>query len=234
MSDLNTYYERYKQTYGAEGYRMERAKDTSRVQLLVEFVTKHVPKGGKVLDVGCGDMYLSRLLPEYDWTGIDIAPDMSNGKAVKHDLMQAPYPFEARSFDGVVCSEVLEHLWDLRVVNKEVKRLLKTTGVYIMSTPNFDHLDYMLTHYRGLLFNPEESHLFEHIRQYNYDVHKRHLTEAGFNILDYTGADAHFTVMFQEARQELSKLLGITVFEADKILGRCFKKFSHTIMFVSR
>jgi 2-polyprenyl-3-methyl-5-hydroxy-6-metoxy-1,4-benzoquinol methylase len=241
MSDeLTRWYEEYKSVHGDAGYCMEKMKDTSRVKFLTQYIRKLVPKGGKILDVGCGDMYLSTILPEYEWVGIDIAPDVSNMKAIKQDLMVPPYPFPDKTFDAVVCSEVLEHVWDLRVVNAEVKRLLKPNGVYLMSTPNFDHIDHTLSGYRELLFNPVYTHQFEHIRQYNYDVHKKLLEEEGFKIEESIGADAHFTKFFAEPRKILYVFLNeqlklnLDLGQVDQVLGACFPKVSHTIIFVSR
>lgn len=238
--ELISYYERYKDTFGDEAYSMGKVGETSRVLTLMGWVQAYIPKGGKILDVGCGDMRLSELLPDYEWVGIDVAPNMSNGKAIKHDLMTTPYPFEAASFHGAICSEVLEHLWDLRVVNKEVSRLLKKGGYYLVSTPNFDWIDHHLQGFRQLLFDPQHKHLFEHIRQYNYEVHERFLKEAGFEVIDYTGADAHYSHFFLEARGRLKVLMehqfGIHVSDGgiDQILGGLFPKCNHTIMLAAR
>lgn len=238
--EINKHYEEYKAKYGDEGYRMEKMKETSRVLFLKEYISRLVPKGGRILDVGCGDMYLAKELPDYDWVGVDIAPDMSDGRALKQDLMETPYPFPAQSFDAAVCSEVLEHLWDLRVVNLEMKRLLKPGGHYIMSTPNFDHIDYTLSGYREILFDPSFTHQFEHIRQYNFEVHKRFLEEVGFTIIEHTGADAHFSKFFDKPRRVLYSFFNRTlqvpmnVGQIDQLLGTCFPLISHTVMIISK
>lgn len=240
MDEITNYYERYKETYGEEGYSMEKSKETSRVLQLSEWLTSFAPTNAKVVDVGCGDMYLAKKHPEYRWTGVDIAPDMSDGKAIKHDLMTTPYPLPGESFDVAVCSEVLEHLWDLRVVQREIARLLKPGGIYLMSTPNYEWLDHHLTGFRPLLFDPDQRHLFEHIRQYNIETHARFLHEAGFEVLDFTGADAHYGQVFKEPRNILySELMfkhGLTLDAAriDQILGRMFPRHSHTIMVLAR
>jgi SAM-dependent methyltransferase len=238
--ELTRYYEDYNKTYGEQGYRMGSAGDTSRIRQLLEWLRSMAPDNAKVVDVGCGDMHLSTLAPEYRWTGVDIAPDMSKGKAIKQDLMTTPYPLPAEDFDVAVCSEVLEHVWDLRVVNKEIARLLKPGGIYLMSTPNYEWLDHHLTGFRPLLFDPNQRHLFEHIRQYNIETHARFLHEAGFEILDFTGADAHYGTVFAEPRNvlftELMRGHGLKIEASriDQILGRMFPRNSHTIMVLAR
>lgn len=239
MNDLITHYENYKKTHGPAAYRMTDAKDTSRVRFLQEYLVQFVKPGGKVLDIGCGDMYLAKSLPQFTWVGIDIAPDMSDGRAVKHDLMTNPYPLPTAEYDAIVCSEVLEHVWDLRRVHVEAKRLLKRDGHYIISTPNFDNIDYMLSHHRPLLFDENYSHHFEHIRQYNYEVHERLLKQAGFKVKDYTGCDAHYVKFFEKPRNVLYNYfthvlkLPITQATVDQLLGKAFSLNDHTIMLVS-
>ena len=238
--ELKTYYERYKETMGKDAYTMENTGGSSRVLFLQEFVRKYAPLGGTILDVGCGDMYLSKVLPAYKWTGIDIAPNMSNDKAMKVDLMAPPYPFPAESFDVALCSEVLEHLFDLRVVNHEVARLLKPGGTFIMSTPNFDYIDHQLMGFKQLLFDANKVWLFEHIRQYNFDVHDKYLQEAGFDPLEVVGADAHYSSFFEYARIALKSLIRyehkkeLTDGEIDRMLGLMFPRHNHTIMIVSQ
>lgn len=241
MSDeLIKHYENYKTDMGDRAYSMERCAGSSRIRYLEQFIKANVPLGGKILDIGCGDMFLSKILPEYQWVGIDIATDMSDNKAIKQDLMTTPYPLKGGDFDAAICSEVLEHLWDLRVVHKEVKRLLKKSGTYIISTPNFDNIDHLLGQFRPLLFNSEWSHSFEHIRFYNLDSHTKFLQAAGFEVLTHVGCDAQFVQFFNEPRRILynilTKTLNLKIDQAtsDMILGQMFSYNDHTIMLVAK
>lgn len=239
--ELIKYYEGYKDRHASDntGYCLEKVAQSDRVLLIKNYLSVLCKPGDKILDVGCGDLYFEKILPQYNWTGIDIAPDMSNHRAIKQDLMVPPYPFANSSFDAIICSEVLEHVWDLRVVHKEVMRLVKPGGHYIISTPNFDNIDYHMDHYRELLFNPRWTHHFEHIRQYNYPVHKKLLEEQGFIVKEHAGCDNMFTKFFAPARSVL-----LTFFEtqikkplnppqADMLLGQLFKEHSAGIMLVS-
>jgi len=239
MDEILDYYQGYYDKHQEGSYTMERCRNTSRVLQLKSWIVGKLKKGATILDIGCGDGFLSKTLPDYDWHGLDInldKVDKSAIKGVQHDISKSPYPYSSKYFDAVVCSEVLEHVWDLQVVNFEVRRILKPDGYYFMSTPNFDFIDYQLSDYRALLFDRTKPHLFEHIRQYNFEVHTHYLKEAGFSVIEeYTGADAHYSVFFLEARQVLFKAMldcgaATSIEESDLLLGKMFKKYSHTIM----
>lgn len=234
MSNINDYYEKYHASYGGKGYNMESVKHTSRVQILCEWISEWVTPGGRILDVGCGDMTLSKLLPDYDWVGLDISTDLAP-EAIKHDLQVAPYPLDPASLDGAVCSEVLEHLFDPLLVHREVHRCLKRGAPYLVSTPNFSHLDHFFTHNWEVLYNPAESHRVEHIRWYDNNTHRRDLETCGFMVYENCGADAHFSKCMQQARNSLVKQgIAKDLFHADVILGKCFPETSHTIMLRGR
>lgn len=224
-----------------EPYTMEAIGDNSRVLQLLDWVNELVPVGGKVLDVGCGDMFLSTKITDRDWTGIDINIEKAKGKAVVQDLMQTPYPFEAGSFDGVVLSEVAEHVWDMRVIHREVNRLLKRGGVYLVTTPNFNYIDHYMMQFQQLLWQPDtHPHTAEHIRQYNYVTHEKHLKDAGFEVIDVAGMDTQYSIFMQDARRYLKWLFTEKLPElstdgrVDQTIGRMFPYVSHTIGLVGK
>lgn len=93
---------------------------------------------GRVLDVGCDRAYLKQLLaPNHsaaqplDYIGIDIGgtPDIEINLE-KIDRL----PFQDRSFDALVCTDVLEHLDNFHHVFSELLRV--TRGVAVVSLPN--------------------------------------------------------------------------------------------------
>lgn len=231
MDDITKY---YRDEYHKTGYKMASWHDSSRVLGLKEWILSNVAEGSTIVDVGCGDMYLSTILPQYKWVGVDINTKLipEGANFIEHDIAQVPYPIETGSVDAVVCSEVLEHVWDLRVIHAEVRRILKNKGKYIISTPNYDHIDFFVTHYREMLTDFNKPHTIEHIRQYNVQSHVKYLIDCGFKPLEHKGADAQYTHMFVAARQVLHKEFG-DISKADLVLGKCFPEFSHTIMVLS-
>jgi 2-polyprenyl-3-methyl-5-hydroxy-6-metoxy-1,4-benzoquinol methylase len=104
-----------------------------------------LPRGLRVLDVGCGSgvhgAELKRILG-HRVTGVDIS-DESIQKAqtrieaayVADVTKPDAYPFE-RGFDVIVFSDILEHLYDPLGVLSEHVKLLNPGGRILVSLPN--------------------------------------------------------------------------------------------------
>lgn len=235
---MSTITEYYQSNQDVNPYTMESVEPSSRVQIIIDLIKEGTPSNGKILDVGCGDMLLARKLPEYDWVGLDVNPIMNKGKCVTHDIESTPYPFDSDSFDAIICSEVQEHLFDNVKVTKEIHRLLRPGGLYIVSTPNYDFIDHYLSHFREVIWDSGKSWTKEHIRQFTYESHKQILGLAGFKTCDYTGADPHYGSFFKTARMVLTAFIAQNFklddlkaqIQGDKLLSDMFPGHLHTIV----
>jgi SAM-dependent methyltransferase len=251
------YYKNYYKDKGDVAYLGANQAQTSRMQVFCDWLRAELKPGAKVLDVGCGDAVFAELMPEFEWYGVDINTEKAaprfRGKEdfenhlQEHDLMKPPYPWDDGYFDAVITSEVLEHLWDLRVVHREVKRLLKRDGLYVLSTPNFDWITNHLESFRRVMQTAEAHWTFEHIRHYNYATHKRFLNECGFVIEKHTGADGHYCpVMFGICKEIANGLrekgVDVNEYELHKLAGRATVSqgngdeinYQHTIILSAR
>jgi SAM-dependent methyltransferase len=75
---------------------------------------------GRVLDVGCDQAVLRDFVGRERYVGLDRGPAAD----VQLDLMaSARLPFDDRSFDAVVCTDVLEHLENLHALFDELVRV---------------------------------------------------------------------------------------------------------------
>jgi SAM-dependent methyltransferase len=91
--------------------------------------------GKTALDLGCRDGYWARRLAAkgYQVTAVDIAPQYPDALRVDANL---PLPFADGQFDLVWCAEVIEHLKDPAFTISEIRRVLKTSGKLVLTTPN--------------------------------------------------------------------------------------------------
>lgn len=114
----------------------------------LEQIVKNIPQknGLKILDAGCGEGHLiERLLLKNKgntYFGIDIE-EVALRKAKRRcsystfiRMNLANIGFDDELFDLIVCSEVLEHLYEYEVVIKELIRVLKKDGYLIITFPN--------------------------------------------------------------------------------------------------
>ena len=100
---------------------------------------------GRVLDIGCGVGYGSAVLEESDSlvVGIDVARDALEiarrtyaGDHVLFAQMDGEcLAFDDACFDAIVCLEAIEHFNDPQRHLREVARVLKSGGLYVLSTP---------------------------------------------------------------------------------------------------
>jgi SAM-dependent methyltransferase len=250
MSDYRendiSYYKNYYSDKGEFAYLGEKQAQTSRMQVFCDWLRDELKPGAKVLDIGCGDAVFAKLMPEFEWYGVDINIEKAKAnfsgnyeRCFEQDLMKPPYPFEDGAFDAIISSEVLEHLWDLRVVHREAKRLLKRDGLYVISTPNFDWITNHLEHFRRIMQESEKHWTFEHIRHLNYDTHKKFLNECGFVIENHAGADAHYCPIFHNVTTAIQAGLREQGVEIDqyllhKFIGRGLPHYQHTIILSCR
>jgi SAM-dependent methyltransferase len=124
-------------------YRVDAAE---RLAYDLALVRAHTPTGGAVADLGAVPPLLCRALAAdgFRLTAIDIAPDRfaaafegAGIDARACNIEREPLPIDDASLDTVILHEVFEHLRvDLLHVLREVARVLKPGGVFLLSTPN--------------------------------------------------------------------------------------------------
>jgi len=105
--------------------------------------TQIIP-GKKLLDVGCGS---GQFLYEMNKCGLDVYGIEPGKKSqskfnIKSDLFKAKYSEE--SFDIVTMNHVLQHVDNPKRMLKEIHKILKPNGLFIVSASNTRSLTYFL------------------------------------------------------------------------------------------
>lgn len=160
-------------------------------------------EGDKILEVGCGDGFYLHLLSSLGiklrLSGVDINPKAlesakKNLKGRNIRLSQANLmkrlPFESRSFNKVIMSEVAEHLPDDVKGLREIRRVLRKDGILVVTVPNhnypffWDPVNWVLEHFfRTHIKSGFWSGLWnQHLRLYKPKEIKESVRKAGFKI----------------------------------------------------
>lgn len=111
-------------------------------------IVKIIPRksGLKILDAGCGEGHLIEKLYKNNSNNICYGIDITEialqkakercpyAKFEKKDLSKID--FDDNFFDIVICTEVLEHIFEYKTVIEELKKVVKDDGYLIITFPN--------------------------------------------------------------------------------------------------
>lgn len=111
-----------------------------------KIISRITPKGGKILEIGCGFGDLLRFLEEdFETIGTDVSADAikearKNLKKTRLEVLSAEEigKLGINTFDTIIASHTLEHLKEPKGVIKLVSKLLKTKGIFFVVIPNPD------------------------------------------------------------------------------------------------
>jgi SAM-dependent methyltransferase len=169
-----------------------------------------VPRGSLIIDIGCSPGYMTIAAKRLGYQVYGVNPEIDSlRKAIgdkdilikKCDIEKEKIPFEDSSFDCVLFTEVIEHLnfYHVKFALSEIKRVLKTKGILILSTPNLATLENRLflllggCHYLGGgIINPA------HNREYTLSEVTGLLQEADFKIESHNYSIARDVITYAE------------------------------------
>lgn len=109
-----------------------------------EICNLYLNPGDRVLDVGCGTGRMLSYFSGVEKYGIDISIDMaemSRKKGIEACMGNVEdLPYKDASMDLVICTDVLEHVFDLYKALSEINRVVKIGGYIILRVPQDEDL----------------------------------------------------------------------------------------------
>jgi methionine biosynthesis protein MetW len=161
-----------------------------------------IPSQACCLDVGCGDgsaavTWLTSRISRY--VGVDISENAVRNACERgldariiDDASSLPFP--DATFDLVLCTEVLEHVFQPQLVALEILRVLRPGAMMIATVPNVTHWRHRLSFCFAGSWDPyghdhsaERPWCDPHIRFFTNKTLQRMLTLTGFDHVRITG-----------------------------------------------
>ncbi|HNR84115.1 methyltransferase domain-containing protein [Ottowia sp.] len=160
-------------------------------------LTRHIPAGARVLDLGCGSGAIGRFLAARDGAGagpIDgltlshdearrAAPHYRRVEVADLESCDLPARFAPGSYDVVVCADVLEHLRQPQRVMDQCRRLLAADGRALLSVPNAGYVGLVAELMAGeFRYRPEGLLDDTHLRFFTRQSLRRFLADQGWTM----------------------------------------------------
>ncbi|MCL2511101.1 MAG: class I SAM-dependent methyltransferase [Bacteroidales bacterium] len=123
--------------------------------ILRKMIVRNVPKAATLLlDTGCGSAWFAdhfvakgKKVVSLDVSFTNVSKAMTAIPSPDHAAVVADVfrlPFGANTFDCIVASEIMEHLYDPELFVKKLFYILKPGGTLILTTPYNEKLEYNL------------------------------------------------------------------------------------------
>ena len=147
----------------------------------------------RVLDVGCGDGRLTAAIAQAGFVvvGIDVAEEPLRRARELHpgiDVRLVPvdrdWAFEDASFDVVWAGETIEHASDTAGWLSELRRVLRSGGSLLLSTPAHERLELLALALSGKRFDRHFDPRADHVRFYTRRTLARLLADFGFEHIE--------------------------------------------------
>jgi ubiquinone/menaquinone biosynthesis C-methylase UbiE len=108
----------------------------------------------------------------------------------------------------VVCSEVLEHLVNVRHCLREIGRVLKTSGKLVVTVPNFSFWKFRIDSLMGRVPYVVSDEM--HLQTFNKTLITRALSDAGFEVMSITGIRSELKFLLKISPSCFSETLIVT------------------------
>lgn len=211
--------------------------DWYKFSLIKKYLPKKPNNQIRFLDLGCGEGHFCQLLKQKgyysDYLGLEFSQEQvkkarRRGFAVRHANLNKKIPLPDASFDIILASEILEHIYDTEFFLEEIHRILKPEGILFLTTPNIASLGSRIK----LLFGIRPAAIDVRVRNTSGHIHgftisdlKALFSDTGFTVKCVTGTDFYFPFLAKDTH-----VLGAVCL----FLARLFPSLSAGFFFVCK
>lgn len=146
-----------------------------------QILARLLPSTGILLDIGCWDGSFQQFLQGINYVGMDInRQPLEKARLKKLDVIVAScdfLPFRSELFDACSMIEVIEHLYSPEKAAREIYRILKPNGAFVLATPNFVNFVDRINVLLGKNVAPIDH---QHIRFFTWKTLNQFLRKQGF------------------------------------------------------
>jgi SAM-dependent methyltransferase len=240
---LRGYYHRVHEGHGytpVEPFLFE--LHAAMLRLLEPLFLEHVPRGGRVLDAGCGRSLFTEIRPHWPFAIVASDVDLDLLRSRRAEFREVrwlvgdahPLPFRDAAFDALFAGELIEHLPDPAPALREFARVLRPRATLILTTPNRLRL-------ANRADRSERPFSPDHLSELSYDEVRAALGEAGFDVLKATGLHLELMLNWLSPLPKLDRLQrswnrpwAIPLMRALLQAGRLLPRYALDLVFVAR
>ena len=180
-------------------------------ELRLRFLLDAVPAGARVLDLGCGEGAFAAELAQAgaDVLCVDVAEEpLRRARAAHPELRtqlidgEGEWELADASFDAVWAGEVIEHVADTARWLSELRRVLRSGGLLLLSTPQLGRAQLIEAAASPRAFAARFSPLDDHLRHYSEATLSELISSFGFEQLSvrHAGRGAQRLLLLSASR----------------------------------
>lgn len=137
---------------------------------------------GKLLDIGCGTKPYQSLFKVDKYIGLEIDSETKRNNNYADVFYDGEIvPFEDKTFDSILCTQVFEHVFNPNEFLKEINRVTKNGGLLLMTVP---------------FVWDEHEQPYDYARYSSFGL-SHILNENGFEIIEHKKSNNGVEVIFQ-------------------------------------